>query len=116
MAHNIIFFQNPHTGKTRRAPVGYSWTVLFFGPLVFLSRKEWALFGVTLVLTILTLHLSNVLLSFKVNRMYVQMLINLGYRVSNLQRGTEEQVSEELGITLPSLSSFLFTETREVKL
>lgn len=112
MAHNILFFQNQQLGQTRRAPVGYSWTMLCFGPLVFLARKEWLLFVMSLVLTVITLYVSNIVLSFKVNRMYIQMLINLGYRVAGVKHGSLERVSKELGIALPSLSSFLFAETK----
>ncbi|MBY0465650.1 MAG: hypothetical protein K2W33_11975, partial [Burkholderiales bacterium] len=112
MAYNTIYFQNPQTGQTRRAPVGYAWTLLCFGPFVFLARKEWLLFLITLVLTVVTLHISNIVLSFKANRMYIQMLINQGYRVARVQRGSVERMSKKLGIPLPSLSSFLFAETK----
>ncbi len=112
MAYNTIYFQNQQTGQTRRAPVGYAWSVLFFGPFVFLARKEWMLFVMTLVLTVLTLHISNIVLSFKVNRMYIQMLINQGYRVAKVKHGSVERMSKKLGIPLPSLSSFLFAETK----
>jgi hypothetical protein len=112
MAYNTIYFQNPQTGQTRRAPVGYAWTLLCFGPFVFLARKEWLLFLITLVLTVVTLHISNIVLSFKGNRMYIQMLINQGYRVANVKRGSVERMSKKLGIPLPSLSSFLFAETK----
>lgn len=115
MAYNTIYFQNPHTDQSRRAPVGYAWTVLFFGPLVFLARKEWMLFAITLVLTLITAHLSNVFLSFKGNRMYIQMLVNVGYRVDKVTRGTVEQLSAELDIQLPTLSSFLFAETKDAQ-
>lgn len=112
MAYNTIYFQNPQTGQTRRAPVGYAWTLLCFGPFVFLARKEWLLFLITLVLTVVTLHISNIVLSFKGNRMFIQLLVNRGYRVARVQRGSVERMSKKLGIPLPSLSSFLFAETR----
>lgn len=112
MAYNTIYFQNQQTSQTRRAPVGYAWTLLCFGPFVFLARKEWLLFAITLVLTVVTLHISNIVLSFKVNRMYVQMLVNQGYRVSRVERGSVERMSKKLGIQLPTLSSFLFAETK----
>ena len=112
MAYNTIYFQNQQTGQTRRAPVGYAWSVLVFGPFVFLARKEWMLFVMTLLLTVLTLHISNIVLSFKVNRMYIQMLINQGYRVAKVKHGSVERMSKKLGIPLPSLSSFLFAETK----
>lgn len=113
MAHNTIHFQNPQTGQTRRAPVGFAWTILLLGPLVFLARKEWLLFAVTLVLTVITLHLSNVFLALKGNRMYIQLLVNSGFRVDRVDHGTVEQMSEALDIQLPTLSSFLFAETNQ---
>ena len=79
---------------------------------MFLARKEWMLFVMTLLLTVLTLHISNIVLSFKVNRMYIQMLINQGYRVAKVKHGSVERMSKKLGIPLPSLSSFLFAETK----
>ena len=59
MARDTITFQNPHTGQTRMAPVDFSWTVLFFGPLpmAFRGNRKW-LFLLTL-LSFLTVALSH---------------------------------------------------------
>lgn len=31
MAHSKIYFENPNTGQFKEEPVGFSWTVFFFG-------------------------------------------------------------------------------------
>lgn len=112
MAYNTIYFEHQITHVARRAPVGYSWTVLFLGPLPFLARREWVWFAVMALLTVFTLHLSNVWLSFKVNRYYINWLVAHGYRVAKVKHGSTRKLAKQLGVELPSLSSFLFNETK----
>ena len=49
MASDVIYFENPNTGARREAPVGFSWTVLFFGGFVPLVRGDWGYFFIMLV-------------------------------------------------------------------
>lgn len=112
MAYNTIYFEHQITHQARRAPVGYAWTVLFFGPLPFLARREWMWFAVMALLTVFTLHLSNVFLSFKINRYYINWLVAHGYRVARVKHGSAKRLARKLGMELPSLSSFLFNETK----
>lgn len=39
-----IWMKNGRTGKFRKAYEGFSWTILFFGPLVPLFRRDWKYF------------------------------------------------------------------------
>lgn len=34
-------FQDPNTGRIKEVKVGYSWTVLFWGLIPMLCRKDW---------------------------------------------------------------------------
>jgi hypothetical protein len=112
MAHNLIDFEHPHSGEFRKAPMGFSWTTLFFGPFVMAARKEWGWFFISLLMTLLSAHLSNVVLAFRINKLYIVWLVNQGYRVSRVKSGTVYEASDELNIQLPTLSSYLFAETK----
>lgn len=116
MAHNAIFFENPRSARQRKAPVGFSWTTLFFGPMPLLFRGEMAWFLVSLGLTVLTLHTSNVVLAFMVNRLYIQDLLKRGFKARNVLHGDMDEVAKELGLRLPSLASSLFYDTQSTRL
>jgi hypothetical protein len=116
MAHNAIFFENPRSALQRRAPVGFSWTTLFFGPFPLLFRGELAWFLISLGLTVLTLHTSNLVLSFLLNRLYIQDLLKRGFKARSVLHGSSDEVEKELGLELPSLASSLFYETQATRL
>lgn len=91
MAYAKIIFQHPETGLTREAPVGYSWTVLFFGSFVGIIRFVDALSIIQLIAYIvllgfwgLGLLLFNIFGSFFYNKFYINRLITAkGYRVKH---------------------------------
>lgn len=112
MAHNVIFFENPRTAQQRNAPMGYSWTTLFCGPFPLLVRREFVWFLVSLGLTVLSLNLSNVVLSFFINRLYIRDLISQGFKARAVQHGDVDDAAKELGFRLPTLESALFFETK----
>jgi len=41
MASAVITFKNDNTGEVKPAPVGFSWTALFFGFIPMLCRSDW---------------------------------------------------------------------------
>ena len=90
MAYAKIIFQHPETGLTREAPVGYSWTVLFFGSFVNLIRFVDALSVIQLIAYIVLLGfgglglLVNIFGSFFYNKFYINRLITTkGYKVKH---------------------------------
>lgn len=79
MAKYKIFFENPRTGQMREAPVGFSWTVFFFGPIPALFRGHWAGFFIILLLGIMTFGVSNIFFWFAYNKIYLKHVISEGF-------------------------------------
>ncbi|MCK5602918.1 hypothetical protein KAR91_13635 [Candidatus Pacearchaeota archaeon] len=79
MAYKVSTFKNKKTGQVREAPVGFSWTMLFFGSLVSLFRGDWKGTAISIVLCWLTVGLSHLVFPFFYNQMYINDLLNDGY-------------------------------------
>ena len=88
MAYHTIYFQNPHTGQIREAPVGFSWTTLFFGPLPMLFRGNWKLFLFVLLPAIITFTLSDIIFAFIINKLHMKDLLREGFIPKSGQLGT----------------------------
>jgi hypothetical protein len=82
MAYNTVTLKNEHTGKTRTAPLGFSWTVFFFGWLPALLRGDWVGFLVLLLGSIPTFGLIYVWAWFGYNNWYARRLLDDGYTFS----------------------------------
>ena len=67
-------------GITKKAKIGFSWTMLFFGMFVPLFRGDlkWAL--LSFLLAILTAGISWLVLPFKYNTKYIEKLLEKGYK------------------------------------
>ena len=103
MAYNTIYFENPHNGQLREAPVGFSWTVFFFSCFPPIFRGDWKWFIIMVILALATAGLSGFVFIFMYNKIYIKELINTGYKVRSIEIGTIEQMSNKLGIKLESL-------------
>ena len=55
-------------GMIRQAPVGFSWTTLFFGFLVPLFRGDWVWFIIMLLIGMLSLGVINFILCFYITK------------------------------------------------
>ncbi len=99
MAHTKIVLTNGIELKT--APIGYSWTTLFFGPIPAAMRGDWPwAIGLTIG-NILTYGLAGLVCSFFYNKQYAKSLINKGYKVHALPNGvTSDAVRTELGLLI----------------
>lgn len=67
-------------GMVNQAPIGFSWTTLFFGFFVPLFRGDWVWFIIMLLVGMLSLGVVNIILCFIYNRIYVTKLIENGWR------------------------------------
>lgn len=112
MAHSHINFKNPNYGKVVRAPVGFSWTTFLFGFWVALFRGDFKWAGLQILTIILVSLLTQglgtiipiVIYACLYNKFYIEDLLSAGYKVESIQSNfTLEQLSEKLGIALPSL-------------
>ena len=110
MAHSTLYMRNPHTGLMREAPVGFSWTSFFFGPIPPLFRQDWitaivifvlifalSFFGLNFVLWILQ--------GFFYNKYYLEKLIKEGYQVERWDGRPLAELERNTGMRLQVLNS-----------
>ena len=107
MAHSTITFQNPHDGKLKEAPAGFSWTMLFFGFFPPLFRGDWKYAVITLAIALVTSYIGVIILCFMYNRLYIKDCIRDGYRAKYI-RGRYNSLDDaeyKIGFKLPRLES-----------
>lgn len=103
MANNTIYFENPRTGQMKEAPVGFSWTTAFFGPMPMLFRGAWKWFAICFILALITWGLSGLVFMFIINKLYIKDLIGDGFKAKSVKVGTLEQASMSVGFPVPTL-------------
>lgn len=101
MAYTKLVMENPYTGQIKEAPVGFSWTVLFFAFFPPLFRGDWKWAIIIFLLTMITIGLSGLLFMFIYNKLYIKDLIGDEFIVKSVGTGTLDEVSQKLGINLP---------------
>lgn len=105
MAYTKVVFENPNTGHIKEAPVGFSWTVFFFGFFPPLFRGDWKWGIIMFLLTLITFGLSGLVFMFIYNKLYIKDLIGSGFKAKSVESGTLDEVSQKLGINLPRLGT-----------
>jgi hypothetical protein len=105
MANNVIYFENPHTGQMKEAPVGFSWTVALFGPFPMLFRGSWKWFAIQLILCLISGGLSSLVFMFIANRLYIRDLVDEGFKARTVKTGTLDDISRTLGFAVPALDA-----------
>ncbi|MFO1119857.1 MAG: hypothetical protein U1E38_07100 [Rhodospirillales bacterium] len=103
MAYTKLLMENPKTGQLKEAPVGFSWTVFFFGFFPPLFRGDWKWAIIIFLLALLTWGLSNLIFMFIYNKLYIKDLLGDGFKVKSVGMGTVEQLSLKIGVNLPAL-------------
>lgn len=83
MAFTTLVMQNPLNGDYKNAPIGFSWTSLFFGGFVPLFRKHYSGAIWWMLLMIITVGLSLLVQMFVYNKQYLKFLIAKGYQVKH---------------------------------
>ncbi len=103
MAYTKVVFENLKTGQIKEAPVGFSWTVSFFGFFPPLFRGDWKWAIIMFLLAFITLGLSGFIFMFIYNKLYIKDLIGSGFKAKSVGLGTIDQVSQKIGINIPTL-------------
>ncbi len=105
MAYTKLVMENPNTGHIKEAPVGFSWTVLFFGFFPPLFRGDWKWAIIMFLLAMITMGLSGLVFMFIYNKLYIKDLVGSGFKVKSVGMGTIDQVSQKIGLNLPALQA-----------
>lgn len=105
MAFTKIIFKHPESGVVRAAPVGFSWTVLFFGFLPPLFREDWKWGAILFALGIFTFTLSNVVFGFTYNRLHIADLVAAGFKAQSVASGNLDAISARIGVAIPPLEA-----------
>ena len=104
MAFDKLNLKNPTTGEIKQAPVGFSWTTFFFGPFVPLFRSDWLMAIVMFGVAMVTAGISNVVFAFIYNKLHIKNLIyKEGFKVTGSVKGNLQNISNSLGIELPTI-------------
>lgn len=102
MANNKIYFEHPHTGAKKEAPVGFSWTTFFFGFFPALFRGDWKWAIIMFLLSVLTLGIAIIYFWFAYNKLYIKDLVGAGYKARGVQGGSIEGIASRIGFDIPS--------------
>ena len=79
MAFSTINLKHPEFEVTKQVPVGFSWTVLFFGCFSELFRGDWKWAIVMLLLSLFTFGISHLVFIFLYNKLYLNSLLDKGF-------------------------------------
>lgn len=111
MAFDTAYLTNPNTGQVKQAPLGFSWTMFFFGFFPPMFRGDWKWFGIVLGLGLLAAIVSAGVLgwvpgligAFIWNKSYLTNLISRGYKLKGTASGQMERVDGAAGFQVPRL-------------
>lgn len=106
MAFDKVVVENPRTGQIRTAPVGFSWTMFFWGPFAPIFRGDWKWAIVLLIIALIAAAISGGILgwlpgvigAFMWNKSYLNRLVSDGFQLKTTERGSSlDKVDRELG-------------------
>lgn len=96
-----LILEHPHSGIIKQAPVGYSWTTLFFPSLPALCRGDVKGFLIQLILAGFLIPI--LIFPRSYNKQYIQKLLSNGYKVRSAEGISLEVAKQKLGINLPTM-------------
>ena len=99
MAFAVITFENKKTKQLKLAPIGFSWTNLFFGFFVPLFRGDWKWAVIFFAVGWITVGFGSLVTSFFYNKLYAEELIKTGFKVKSLNGANKNLIKAQLGIS-----------------
>ncbi len=108
MAYASILFEDDYSGTLKTAPVGFSWTTLFFGFIPALMRGHLVLAALQFVISFAVYwgvgaiysYVPCILFAFIYNKLYIKYLIDRGY-IANSASLSLDIMSQRLGFKIP---------------
>jgi uncharacterized protein YecT (DUF1311 family) len=101
-ARSSLILEHPNTGIIKKAPIGFSWSTLMFPAWSAFFRADWKAFFLQL-LTDYVFVLGLVIWPFIYNKMYLNKLLERGFKVKEVRGMTLDRAKKRLGINLPQL-------------
>lgn len=101
MAYANITFEHPEIGTVRKAPVGFSWTLLLWTGFVPLLRKDWKGLLLLIVVLALTSGFGLAIAPFFYNKFYIKELLKKGYKVASSEGADLALLQKKLELVLP---------------
>lgn len=116
-----VQMKNDTTGLSKEGFYGYSWTTLFFGPLVPLFRADFLTFlGYVIIVFIISLMTSGIggfftfiIWSFFYNNFYTKKLLDRGYKFNG---NTDENKLASTALGVDFTKSSITTNTKDKKI
>ena len=113
MAYDTAYLENPRTGQLRSAPIGFSWTMFFFGFFPTLFRGDWKWFAITFVgglcLGLASFGLlgwvPGIIGAFIWNKSYLEGLVRDGFQLKSTASGNLERADVFAGFNIPRVAS-----------
>lgn len=99
MAFATITFKSK-SGIVKEAPVGFSWTTLFFGFFPAMIRGDWLWAIIIFGAAMITLGLSTIIFAFIYNRIYIQGMMKQGFKVKSYSGGNKALIERKAQIKL----------------
>lgn len=78
-----ITLVNEYTGQYKAAPVGFSWTTLFFGCFPAIFRSDWKWVVIQFGLACVTLGISTLVMPFIYNKWHIKELLSKGFIITD---------------------------------
>ena len=99
MAFALISLENKKTHQLKQAPIGFSWTNFFFGFFVPLFRGDWKWAAIFFAIGWVTFGFGCFITAFFYNKLYVEELMNNGFKVKSLNGADKSLIKARLGVT-----------------
>ena len=96
MSNNTVYLEK--NGITKEAPIGFSWTTLFFGAFPALFRGDFKWFFIQVFCALFTFGASTLVFMFVYNKLSLKDKIMDGFTVSSVGTGKASDVLGAMGI------------------